>query len=54
MDRSDLDVLKINQLRALAAKLNLPTNGSRTDLLDRIAEYYQRNGWPRQLDVGYE
>jgi len=49
MDRSDLEVLKINQLRAL--KLNLSTNGSRTDLLDRITVYYQHNGWPRHLDV---
>jgi len=35
MDRAGLDSLKINQLRQLAARLELVIGGSRAEILDR-------------------
>jgi hypothetical protein len=35
----------------LAAKLSVATTGTRSDVFDRVVEYYERNGWPKQLDV---
>lgn len=35
----------------LAARLNLSTAGSRTELIDRIIDFCDRNGWPDQADM---
>ncbi|RLU21486.1 hypothetical protein DMN91_005859 [Ooceraea biroi] len=51
MDRARVESLTINQLRTLAAKLNLSTKGARPVILDRIIDYYSRNEGPSESDM---
>jgi len=44
MDRATLEIKSINQLRSIAASLNLTVTGSRGRILDRILDFYDRSG----------
>lgn len=43
MDHSLVESLSINNLRALASRLNLSTSGSRARILDRVVDFYERH-----------
>lgn len=51
MDRAAIEKLSINQLRTLASQLNLGVKGARPVILDRILDFYDRNGWPGQFSM---
>lgn len=53
MDRADIEKLSINQLRTLAAQLKINTKGSRNEILDRIIDFYSKNGWPTQSEMDH-
>jgi len=44
--RSELERLTVAGLKSVAAQQKLETRGVRTELLDRLADHFERRGWP--------
>lgn len=51
MSRVQLEQLNVEGLRELAWQQNLDICGSRAVLLDRLADYFERNEWPNKTFV---
>lgn len=51
MDQAEIDKLSINQLRSLTSRLKLVTKGARAAIIIRITDFYDKYGWPKQIEM---
>lgn len=49
MSRVQLEQLNVEGLREVARQQNLDIRGSRAALLNRLTEYFEKNGWPENI-----
>jgi len=47
--RSELERLTVAGLKSVAAQQKLETRGMRAELLDRLADHFERRGWSARL-----